>query len=109
MQNFVQPGCTLTVPAPRALTPGVGVLVGILFGVSNGTYASGADAELELEGIYELTALSTDTASVGSVAYWDNTNFRITATAGSNTKVGVFAQAKAASATTAVVRLNGSF
>lgn len=113
MKNFVQPGNTLTVTAPYDLTPGAGCLVGVLFGVSCGTYASGAtDAEINVEpGVYDLTALSTDTASGTSLvlAYWDNTNKRITTTSSGNTKVGVIVGAKLNGETTARVRLNGSF
>lgn len=112
MKNFVQPGATLTVTAPYDLTPGAGCLVGILFGISCGTYLSGAtDAEIQVEaGVYDINALSTDTASGTTLvaAYWDNTNKRITTTVGSNTKVGVIVAAKLNGETTARVRLNGT-
>lgn len=111
MKNFVQPGDTITVTAPYALTAGDGALVGTnIFGVACGTYANGAtDAELKLEGVFDITALSTDTATPGTYAYWDNTNKRITTTSASNTKVGVFTAAKANGDTTARVRLNAAF
>lgn len=110
MKNYVQPGETVTVTAPYALTAGDGCLVGTLFGVACGTYANGAtDAELQLEGVYDLTALSTDTASVGAALYWDNSNKRLTTTSAGNTKVGVAILAKANGDTTARVRLNAAF
>lgn len=112
MKNYVQPGDTVTVTAPYALQPGDGALVGVLFGVACGAYANGAvDAELRTEGVFDLTALSTDTASGTAfvAAYWDNTNKRITVSSAGNTKVGVIVAAKANGATTARVRLNTSF
>ena len=110
MRNFVQPGDYVTVTAPYALTSGDGCLVGSLFGIASNTYANGAtDAELDVEGVFDITALGTDTATVGALAYWDNTNRRITTTASGNTKVGVFTAVKSSGATTARVRLNGAF
>jgi predicted RecA/RadA family phage recombinase len=112
MKNFVQPGSTITVVAPYALTPGAGCLVGLIFGVACAAYASGAvDAELQTEGVFDLDALNTDTASGTApvAAYWDNTNKRITVSSAGNTKVGVITQAKTSGQTTARVRLNGVF
>lgn len=110
MKNFVEPGLTITVTAPYAVTPGAGVLVGAIFGVACGIYANGAtDCEIDLSGVFDLTATSADTATVGALLYWDNTNRRITTSSAGNTKVGVATAAKASGATTARVRLNGAF
>lgn len=109
MKNYVQKGDTLTLVAPYDVSSGDGLLVGSIFGVANTDAASGADVEASVVGVYDLTALSTDTAAVGVAAYWDNTNKRITTTATDNTKIGVFTEAKAAAATYATVRLNGTF
>ena len=109
MRNFVQPGDVITVAAPYALSPGDGCLVGSMFGVSCGAAALNAPAELDMEGVFELTALNTDTASIGALAYWDNGNRRITTTASGNTKVGVFVLAKTNGQTVATVRLNAAF
>jgi len=112
MKNFVQPGNVVTVTAPYDLNPGDGCLVGVFFGISSGKYLSGdAAAELQAEGVYDINALSTDTASGTALvlAYWDNTNKRITTTSSGNTKVGVIVAAKASGETTARVRLNGAF
>jgi len=112
MKNFVQSGETVTVTAPYDVASGAGCLVGLLFGIACGTYLSGAtDAELKVDGIFDITALSTDTASGTSLvaAYWDNTNKRITTTSSGNTKVGVIVKAKVNGDTTARVRLNATF
>lgn len=105
MKNYVQDGDTITLPAPYAVTSGQGALIGALFGVANNTAASGDDCEFDVEGVFDITALSTDTATVGAKLYWDNTNKRLTTTASGNTLVGVAVAAKAASATTARIRL----
>lgn len=111
MKNCVQPGDTITVTAPYDVASGAGCLVGILFGVAAYTALSGAPVELAMEGVYDLTALSTDTASGTSLvaAYWDNTNKRVTTTSAGNTKIGVIVAAKVNGDTTARVRLNATF
>lgn len=109
MKNFVAHGDALDVTAPRALLSGEGCLVGLIFGVSGDAVANGDTAKIKTNGVFDLTALSTDAAAVGAAAYWDNTAFRITTTVGSNTKVGVFVRAKTNGQTTAVVRLNAVF
>lgn len=107
MKNFVQAGDVITVAAPYAVTSGDGALVGALFGIAATTAANGAQVELKTNGVFDITALNTDTGSVGTKVYWDNTNKRITTTVGSNTLVGVLAGAKANGDTTARVRLDG--
>lgn len=111
MKNFVQPGDTISVTAPYTVLSGAGCLVGILFGIAAFDATSGSAVELATEGVFDITALSTDTASGTTLvaAYWDDTNKRITTTSASNTKVGVIVAAKTNGQTTARVRLNGAF
>lgn len=109
MKNFVQPGINLTLVAPYALASGDGALVGLIFAVATGAAANGGTFEGVTEGVFDLTALSTDTATVGAAIYWDNTNKRCTTTASGNTKIGVATQAKASGDTTVRVRLNAVF
>ena len=107
MKNQVQDGDVITVTAPYTVTSGQGCQVGAaLFGIASGDAASGATLELQVEGVYDVAALSTDTASVGDLLYWDNTNKRLTTTSTSNLKVGVAVAAKAGGATTARILLN---
>lgn len=108
MAKRSQEGDTLTVVAPYALTSGDGCLVGSLFGVANTTVASGANVEITLEGVFPITALSTDTATVGAKAYWDNTAKKITTTLTANSLVGVFAYVKIAAETVSLVYLDGA-
>lgn len=108
MKNFVQPGDVIGVTAPYALTSGQGCLVGSLFGIAVKDYDNGAAAEIARTGVYDVTALSTDTASQGAKLYWDNTNKRLTTTASGNTLVGVATAAKTSGQTTARILL-GNF
>ena len=107
MKNYKQAGDIITVAAPYALASGDGALVGSLFGVATNAAANGASVELKTTGVFDLTALSTDTGTVGTKVYWDNTNKRITTTASGNSLVGVITVAKANGDATASVRLNG--
>lgn len=107
MKNWVQEGEVVTLTAPYAVASGAGLLVGSIFGVATNAAANGATVEAALCGVVTLTALNTDVASVGTKAYWDNTNKRVTITAASNSLIGVFTAAKANGETTATVRLNG--
>ncbi|MCE2917689.1 MAG: DUF2190 family protein [Rubrivivax sp.] len=111
MKNFVQPGDKLTVIAPYAVTSGQGVLVGLLFGVAQHDAANGAPVELQMSGVVDLNTLGTDTASGTSLvlAYWDNTNRRVTTAASGNTKIGMIVEAKVNGPTISRVRLNGAF
>lgn len=53
--------------------------------------------------VCEFPALTTDTWAVGTVLYWDAVNFRLTATVGSNKRVGVATTAKTNGQVTHVV------
>lgn len=116
MKNMIASGKTVKVPAPYALSSGDGALVGTLFGVALTDAASDADVVLDLHGVYELAAVSTDTATVGEAAYWNNTDKKVTSAAndGAQTpvaypKIGVFLIAKTSGQTSATIRLNGAF
>ena len=109
MKNFVQPGINLTLTAPYDLASGAGFLVGSLFAVASLAALSGATVEGVTEGVFDLTALNSDTATVGAAIYWDNTNKRCTTTASGNTKIGVAVAVKANGDTTVRVRLNAAF
>jgi predicted RecA/RadA family phage recombinase len=107
MRNFDQPGDSLTLTAPYALTSGQGALVGAgLFGVAAADAANGAEVVLKMTGVFNITALSTDTAAVGAKLYWDNGNRRLTTTASTHVAVGFAVAAKASGDTTARVLLS---
>lgn len=111
MKNYVQPGNTLTLTAPYAVTSGDGLLVGSIFGVAAGDAASGATFEAALTGVFDLTKIGSQAWTVGAKVYWDNTNKRCTTVATDNTLIGVAVEAVAGGAgdTIGRVRLNAAF
>ena len=111
MKNYVQKGETLTLNAPYAVSSGGGALVGSIFGVAATDYASGAEGEFQVQGVFDLTRETGGSTawSSGDLIYWDNTNKRATKTATSNKLIGVAARAAADGDATGRVRLNGAF
>ncbi len=105
MRNYVSEGEAIVVAAPYAVTSGQGVLVGSLFGVAAADAANGADVVIATSGVYDITALSTDTTTVGVKLYWDNSNRRLTTTASTHVCVGYATAVKASGDTTARVKL----
>lgn len=111
MKNYVQPGGTLTLISPYAVSSGGGALVGSVFGVAANDYASGDEGEFQVEGVFDLvreTGAGTGWPQ-GTLIYWDDTNKRITKTSTSNKLIGVAVSAAADGDATGRVRLNGAF
>ena len=109
MRNYIQPGNTITLTAPYAVTSGGGLLVGAIFGVATSDAASGETVEACLVGVVDLAKKAAQAWSVGDKVYWDDTAKVPTKTATDNTLIGVAVASVAAAATTGRVRLNGSF
>ena len=111
MKNFIQPGHTITLAAPAAVTSGAGVLAGAIFGIAAYDAASGDHVEVVTTGVFDLNKIGSQAWSVGDKVYWDNTNKRATKIATDNTLIGValVAVGSGADETTGCVRLNGSF
>lgn len=110
MKNFLQQGGVVTLLAPYAVLGGQGFQVGTLFAVASSDAAIGAEVEGRCEpgSVYRLAAVPADVIAVGAKVYWDNTAKLVTSTVASNILIGCVVAAKAAAATTADVRLNGS-
>lgn len=107
-RNFVQPGETITMIAPYAVTSGAGMLVGAVFAVALVTAAQSAPVEAMRTGVWDLAkapgeAWVADTTKL----YWDNTAKRVTATATGNTLIGVARQSQASADTVGRVLLTG--
>jgi len=111
MKNYVQPGNTITLTAPYAVTSGDGLLVGSIFGVAAGTAILGDPVETAVEGVYDLKKVASQAWAAGDKIYWDNTARQTTKTLTSNTLIGVATEAVAGGATDLIgrVRLNGAF
>lgn len=104
MRNYVQPGDTLTLTAPRALSSGAGLLVGSIFGIATADAASGANVETLTRGVVDLPK-AADSVTQGAKLYWDNAAFVVTTTAAGKTQIGVATQAAASGDATARVKL----
>jgi predicted RecA/RadA family phage recombinase len=106
-RNFVQPGETLTVTAPRALASGSGVLVGALFAVALADAATGKPVEARRIGVWDIAKAAGAAWTPGQRVYWDNTALNVTTTATNNTLIGVATQAAASAALIGRVLLTG--
>ena len=89
MKNFIQPGNTITLAAPAAVTSGAGVLVGAIFGIAAHDAASGENVEVVTTGVFDINKIGSQAWSVSEKVYWDNTNKRATKIATDNTLIGV--------------------
>ena len=109
MKNFVQPGNTLDLSAPAALSSGDVVQVGKLIGVAEKDAQSGETVAVSVVGVYSLNRNATDTFAQGDLVYWDATAKEVTtnSAAGANALLGASVEALAAGAGSIKVRLNG--
>lgn len=110
MKNYLARGDSCTVPAPSGGTiSGNAYLIGALFGIAGSTVAEGAPVVLDTTGVFRIAKATGGALTVGQAAFWDNTAKKITGTAAGNTLVGAALEEAGSDATTAVVRLNGTF
>jgi predicted RecA/RadA family phage recombinase len=112
MQNFVQPGNTVTVPSRSGgIKSGEGMLAGKLFGVAAYDALEGADVELDLVGVFDLPKSTAGGSGIDARAavYWDDTAKVVTKTAAGNTHIGASLAAAADGTALVRVRLNGQF
>lgn len=106
MKNFIQPGDVMTVTAPYNVSSGDGVLVGSLFGIAAFSALSGADVEINTEGVYDLAKTSAQAWTAGALIYWDNNGRVATTVSTGNKLIGVAAKAADNPSATGAVRLN---
>lgn len=109
MKNSIQEGSHLTIPAPATVASGVGVVAGVLFGVSIHAASSGADLTIATEGVFELAKTSAQAWTVGQAIYFvPGSGLCTTATTTGNLFIGCAAAAAINPSSTGFVRLNGS-
>ena len=108
MKNYIQPGDTITVPAPTGgALSGDPVLVGSLFGVAAYTAAEAADLEITTEGVFTLPKAAGATFAIGDKVFFDATAKVVTATASGNKLIGSALLVAGGSDAIARVRLPG--
>ena len=105
--NYVQPGNTVTIPAPAAVQSGGVVIAGAIVGVAQIDADLGADVDVDTVGVWDLPKVSALAVSLGDVIYWDATAGLANKTSASNTKLGVAVAPAANPSGTVRVRLSG--
>lgn len=105
--NYVQPGHTVTIPAPAAVQSGGVVIAGAIVGVAQIDADLGADVDVDTVGVWDLPKVSALAVSLGDVIYWDATAGLANKTSAGNTKLGVAVAPAANPSGTVRVRLSG--
>jgi predicted RecA/RadA family phage recombinase len=105
MKNYIQPGKTVTLPAPAATASGDVVTIGSLTGIAAGDAATGEPLDLTLEGVFDLPKVAANDFAVGAPVYWNSGSALATTTASGNARIGTAVAAAAASTAAVPVRL----
>ena len=103
--NLVQPGHTLTIPAPATVASGGVVIAGSIVGIALGAAASGKPCDVAVSGVFDLPKVAADNVTLGAPIFWDSTEGLATVTATDNVRLGSAVAAAAASTGTVAVRL----
>lgn len=107
MQNFIQPGNTVSLTAPAGgVASGGAVLAGGLFGVAATATDEGAPVECAVAGVFRLPAAAADTFTQGGRVFWDAAAGAITTVAAGNPAVGTVLVPAGPGAATVIVRLD---
>lgn len=76
-------------------------------GIAGENIAVGATGSLQVEGVWELPAITGTAFAVGDQLYWDAANNVLNKTLAGNTPAGWATEPKAAAAATARVKIHG--
>lgn len=88
MKNYIQPGDSITVPAPADVKSGDLVVVGDLFGVAQFSAASGDPVEISTKGVFALPKVSAQAWAVGAKVYYVAADKNLSTAASGNTFIG---------------------
>ena len=106
-RNFVQPGYTLTIPAPATVASGDVVVAGSIVGIAAGNAASGAPVDVHTGGVWTLPKVSALAINLGDIVYFDAGTKLVNKTSSGNTKIGVAVAAADNPSPSVRVRLSG--
>lgn len=81
------------------------VVVGTIIGIASTAGAIGDVIALDVVGVYELPA-KAEAFTQGALLYWDVSEGYLTVTSTDNVLAGIAWEAKGASATTALIKIN---
>lgn len=101
MRNYIQPGDTITVPAPAAVASGGGVQINALFGVAATDAAEDQPVAISVKGVFELPK-SGAVLPIGAPVEWTGT---AVAPLDAGDQVGIVVEDAAAGDATAKVLL----
>ncbi|WP_288959539.1 DUF2190 family protein [uncultured Sulfitobacter sp.] len=104
-KNYIQPGDTLTIPAPADVLSGGVVIAGNIVGIAQGDALTGADLDVKTSGVWQLSKVAVDDITLGAPLYWDDSAELVTITATDNTRLGTAAEAAGASVSSVAVKL----
>lgn len=108
MQNHIQKGDIITVPAPAGgIASGEGAIIGDIFGVAAYSAAEGDPVEMAITGVCKLTKATAAVLTVGARVAWDNTAKNINVPGAGRFPVGVATEAAGNGVTSVAVRLDG--
>lgn len=109
MKNFIQPGRSVTVPAPSGGTvSGKLCVIGSLIGIASTTQAEGEPVTLETEGVFEYAKTSALAIAVGDKVYFVSADNALNKTASGNTLVGIAVEAAPNPSATVKVKLGAT-
>ena len=89
MKTYIQDGDTVEVAANAAVSAGVGMLIGNLFGVALGNAGNGELVRLRTTGVVEIAKTSALAINIGDRLFWDATNKVVNKTSSAQVCVGV--------------------
>lgn len=107
MKNFVQPGDTLTIPAPVAVLSGDPVIAGDIKGIACCDAAGDAPVDVKCSGVFTLPKVAANAFVLGAKVYWAAGTKLATSTASGNMLLGVAVADAPATAATVNIRLSG--
>lgn len=106
-KNFIQPGDTLTIPAPSAVLSGGVVIAGDIKGIAQGDAATGSPVNVVTVGVWRLPKVGANSFGLGARVYHASASGLATTTASGNTLLGVAVEAAPTHSASVKVRLSG--
>lgn len=108
MKTYLQKGDTLTITAPRPLSGGDVVSVGMLAGVAVHGTDTGTPVEIETTGCFSVAKTAGQAWAVGDPIYLITATGICTSAKTGNLLIGVAIEAALSADTSGAIRLNGA-
>ncbi|WP_065382813.1 DUF2190 family protein [Hyphomonas sp. ND6WE1B] len=106
MKNYIQPGRTLTIPAPANVSSGGIVVAGDIIGIAAGDALITEPVDIACEGVFTLSKVSADVLTLGAPVYTNGADVGLEDST-HTTKIGTCVVAAGNGATEVAVRLSG--